>query len=585
MRKQNSEFLTAFTSEAGNDIKNTDYFGFVELDDYACYVIADGIDDQYEAVSAKLAVSAAISAFLESPSMSRRVVKRCLNAANKALVEAKRRRRLKASVIIVLTDYVKMRYGQAGNIRLRLYRNGFLKQKTTDQSLTMDLVREEKVSLDKVAVHEERNNLYTYLGQKKGFQPYISKKIKLMDSDAVSLYTRGVWENIDEGELLDVFAEATFEPQQTVDNIEDMLLSGQPEDLQKYTLAVIFVNKTFNDPNRRRKIKKIILISVIAVFIAAVITVVLVAWHRKREAKREQMQNGYTDTIEYIQMNNYTRAKECCEETEELAESLKDEKMIKELADYTKLIEAVLTADEQLDNRRYSDALLSYQEAAKRSKYVDNVGLDYIEEHLERTTDYISVYELIALGDTLLANLQYDEAEEKYLEAKKLAAKLYFDEGRAASMEALEKLYEEQKKQKEAENEELKTRLEQEASGASYIAQGDTAYAKADYESARVYYTSALQKYVQLNDAAQVEAVEEKLKITEGKISDKEKLHKEAEEYIKLAEDAANGGDYYSAKKYYLLAKDVFATLKNEEKISEVTRKMEVLDLGWQTEE
>ena len=48
MRKQNSEFKTAFTSEADCDLKNTDYFGYVELDDYACYVVADGIDDQLE---------------------------------------------------------------------------------------------------------------------------------------------------------------------------------------------------------------------------------------------------------------------------------------------------------------------------------------------------------------------------------------------------------------------------------------------------------------------------------------------------------------------------------------------------------
>ena len=49
MRKQNSEFLTAFISEASRKIKNTDYFGFVELDNYACYVIADGITNMREA--------------------------------------------------------------------------------------------------------------------------------------------------------------------------------------------------------------------------------------------------------------------------------------------------------------------------------------------------------------------------------------------------------------------------------------------------------------------------------------------------------------------------------------------------------
>ena len=35
MRKQNSEFLTAFTSEANTHLKNTDSFAYVELDDYA----------------------------------------------------------------------------------------------------------------------------------------------------------------------------------------------------------------------------------------------------------------------------------------------------------------------------------------------------------------------------------------------------------------------------------------------------------------------------------------------------------------------------------------------------------------------
>ena len=61
MRKQNSVFKTAFTSEADKNLKNTDSFGYVELDKYACYVIADGIDDQVDGMSAKLAVDTIIS--------------------------------------------------------------------------------------------------------------------------------------------------------------------------------------------------------------------------------------------------------------------------------------------------------------------------------------------------------------------------------------------------------------------------------------------------------------------------------------------------------------------------------------------
>ena len=56
MRKENSDFNTKFISEAGSYLVNADYFAFVELKDYACYVIADGIDLDEKKESAKLAV-------------------------------------------------------------------------------------------------------------------------------------------------------------------------------------------------------------------------------------------------------------------------------------------------------------------------------------------------------------------------------------------------------------------------------------------------------------------------------------------------------------------------------------------------
>lgn len=579
MRKQNSEFLTAFTSEAGKDIKNTDYFGFVELDDFACYVIADGIDDQLEALSAKLAVTAATAAFLEAPSMSRRTVKRCLKAANRALLEAKSKTSLKASIIIVLTNYVKLRYGQAGNIRLRLYRNGFLSHGTTDQSLTMDMVKEEKVSQDKVAAHIERNNLYTYLGQEKEFHPVVSKKLKLTDADVLALYTRGVWEYVDEGEIRDAVAEASKEPQETVNSIEDMLLSRQPENLDKYTLTVIFFNKLFTDPNKKRRFRRILMLMIPVVLAAATITVLLLVRHNKRLEKREQMELCYTDTIEYIQMDNYVRAEEKCGSAAELANELKDMQMTAELGDLMKLIEAVLQGQQLLEEEKYTEAQEAFLEASKRAEYVDRLGADYISRRLELTAAYISVYDLIYLGDALTANQQYDKAEEKYLEAKAQASKIYFDEGRTEALDALERLYETQKEQLQEEDEKRKEQLLQEEAGTSLLAQGDAAFAQGDYESAKVYYSSALQKFVQLQDEAQQEAVSGKLDITEKKIAEKEAQEKEAEEYIRRAEEASDAGNYNSARKYYLLAKDVYAGIKEEEKLAEITRRMEMLSI------
>ncbi|XOS90477.1 hypothetical protein ACLMAB_16225 [Brevibacillus laterosporus] len=75
MRKENSNFQTSFVSEAGTFIENRDYFAFVELDDVACWVIADGIDTDKEVKSAEMAVQSILQSFLDKPTMSRRRLK------------------------------------------------------------------------------------------------------------------------------------------------------------------------------------------------------------------------------------------------------------------------------------------------------------------------------------------------------------------------------------------------------------------------------------------------------------------------------------------------------------------------------
>lgn len=586
MRKQNSEFKTAFTSEADCDLKNTDYFGFVELDDYACYVVADGIDDQLDALSARLAVAAVINAFSEAPSIKKCTMKVCLKAANNALMkETRTKNKLKASVMIVITDYMKFRYGQAGNVRLRLYRNGFLKHQSTDQSLTLDMVKEEQVEPDKIAIHEERNNLYSYLGQEKEFHPYISKKIKLAATDAIALYTRGIWENIDGGELDDVYADATNEPQELVDNVEEMLLSRQPQDLGKYTFATLFVNKVFTDPNKKRRIRKIIMVVAIVLVVVIIAVVIVMMIHNKRAKKREQMEQGYLNTIEYIQIDNYTRAQECCEDAIQLAESLRDRTMQKNLGNYRKLIESVLAAQEHMDGQRFSEAQKTYREAAVRSVYVDSIGLDYINEMLALTADYMTVYDLINLGDILAQNLQYDKAEEKYLEAKSVAGKIYFDVGRKSALEALEKLYADQKAEKEAEEADRKEQMAQQESGANYMTQGDVAFVQGDYDSAKVYYLSAQQLFKDMDDQTQQDVIEEKLQITQDKLEERELLKEEAQGYLQEAETAEAAGEYLSAKKYYLLAKDAYASMKMDNKVEEIARKMERIDIKAEEQE
>ena len=580
MRKQNSTFKTAFTSEADKNLKNTDSFGYVELDKYACYVVADGIDDQVDGTAAKLAVDTIISAFTEAPSMRKGAIRRYLRAANRALLAADSKMRLKASVIVVVSDYVKLRYGQAGNARLRLYRDGFLRLQSKDQSLSMDLVKAEKLEPDKLAKHQERHNLYCYLGQEKEFRPYISKKFKLSNSDAAALMTRGLWEYVDDGILKDAFADASDEPQETVDAVEDLLLSAQPENLGSYTFATIFFNKVYTDPNRKRKIKRAIMIAIPILLVLVVVAIVLIVLYNNRQKQIVSMEQNYYDTIEYIQEDNYIRAQEKCQEALSLAEDLGDEEIRSDADNYLKLIESVIAGDDALTNGEYSDAQRYFLNAQNRSRYADNLGQDYISDRLAQTSQYMSVYEMISLGDTLAQGMQYEAAEEQYLAARALAAQIYFDTGRDDAIAALEQLYADQAEQEAQEAEAAQETATAQAAAASVAAEGDAAFAEGDYERARTFYTTALQQYTELEDQAQIDALTTKLASIAAIQADQAALAAEAQSYASQAEAQYSEGNFVQAKKYYLLARDVYAQLGDDAKLSEVTRRLEVIEMG-----
>lgn len=148
MRKQNSRFNTNFISEEGSALKNSDYFAYAELDNFACYVLADGIEDIADTESAKEAVESIIAKFQEKPSMSKASIHKYLKHANEVLLKAEKYMRLKASIVVAITDYESLRLAYAGNARIRLYRNNKVFYKSTDTSLSTEMVSKELLSED-----------------------------------------------------------------------------------------------------------------------------------------------------------------------------------------------------------------------------------------------------------------------------------------------------------------------------------------------------------------------------------------------------------------------------------------------------
>ncbi|MDR2889654.1 MAG: protein phosphatase 2C family protein, partial [Lachnospiraceae bacterium] len=355
MRKYNSSFKTAFLSEAGSGLKNNDYFAYVELDKYACYVMADGITDLRDSESAKEAIHTIIGEFQNAPSMSARALERYLRAANRELKNRRSYEKLKASVTVVVTNYEKMRYAFAGNTRLRVYRNGRPLYLSYDMSLSQDLVKEERITPDAVARHIERNNLHTCLGMDR-FTPFVSSKIKLKDADIIALYTRGVWENIDEGELKDLIEDTGNDPAECCNQVEDLLMSKQPKNLENYTFVSIFVEKIFLDPKRKKKIKMMIIIGVIAALVIIAIIVVIIVLSNIRERTRTDMGISYQNMQDYIEDGNFVRAGEECQEAVDSAKKIFDKEMQDQLDDYQKFLEAVTRADGIYDEGKYDEA-------------------------------------------------------------------------------------------------------------------------------------------------------------------------------------------------------------------------------------
>lgn len=579
MRKQNSDFQAKFISEAGNQLKNNDYFGYVELDEYACYVIADGITDMQKADGAKLAIETIILHFQAHPSMSRHAMGKWLKEANRVLLEKDSYKSLKASVAVVVTDYQSLRYGYAGNTRLRMYRGGMVYKQSRDMSLAREMADQNQIALDQVEKHEERNNLYSYLGQ-KNFRPYISKKIKLIETDIIALYTRGFWENVDEAELDDVFGEADNEVGNSLDDAEELLLSRQPENLENYTLAAIFINKVYQDPQKRKKRKKILIITLTILILIAIACAVLWFLHKRKLQNIESMNEHYTNTIEYINADNYVRAKEECEETQELADKVKDNSMKKRLQKYLMVIETVILAEESYDKKDYEEAKDYLLLAKEKAKDADNIGKEYIEDRLEVIKYHLAVQDYLELGDMLLESENFEEAEEKYLEAKKLAMDIHDEDGRDKAMQALEQLYQKQKSATEEAEKEAEEKADEEVAAAEMIAKGDQACMDGDYVSARVYYTMAIEKYEELEQPDNQKMAQGKLEAVNQKIQELQQDQSAAASYESQGAALKESGDYWGAKSQYLQARDIHQKLGNTsdvERISEIISQIDAL--------
>ena len=575
MRKQNSKFNTNFISEEGSSLKNSDFFAYAELDNFACYVLADGIEDVADSESAKEAVESIIAKFQEKPSISKGKIHGYLKHANEVLLKAEKYMKLKASIVVAVTDYENVRFGYAGNVRAKLYRNNKMFYKTIDTSLSSEMVSKEMISEDALSRHEQRSNLYTFLGQ-KGFSPVISGKIKLVDTDILILYTKGVWENVSEGEIDNIFAESGKDPKDALLKAEAVLLDKNLGYIDNYTIAGIYIDKVFieSDTKKKKRRKLILIVSIVSVVVILGAIIALYFYKKYTKELKEDMNTHYEKMLKFIEMENYTKADTECEESIKKAESLRNKEMKDLLYHYEQVIEGIIEADEKYDVKSYKEAKPLYELILSEIPYADNAGLSYVRKRLDFISGYESVNLSLDNGDILFDSEIYDKARERYVDAKTEARDIGYEEGKLkaeAKLLAVDQAIAKKDEGKQAEADKQSQNLK---SANDMLSAGDEALSKGDFLSARANYNTAKDILEKSGESAGLSELEQKISTADKKISEGDEEKNKAGGYAVTADEAFLRGDFESARENYEYARRLYVKLKDEINTIEMDKKL-----------
>jgi len=570
MRKQNSDFKTSFLSEVGTQLENRDYHGYVELDDFACWVIADGIDECENKKSAELVVKGVLQAFSGKPGLSRRHVKEYLNATHRILKRESTQVRLKASVMIIVTDYITLRYAHAGNVRLQIISDSLIELESKDHSYYQQKVNDGTFHVDRSTGFEERNNLVNYAGIPRGFNTHVSKKYKLKEMDTALITTVGFWEHVTSIEVLDGLDQTT-DPKAVTDNLEDQLLSKQAENLNNYTIAAIFVNKLFLKEKKIWPIIKKVLLILIPLLI--ILGIWLFIRHRNNLAQQELIERVIEYELsgeDYIIHGSFGRALEQYDSAIELLSEIRefeDEEDLRLKQRINQLIVDGYAAVEREDFERARDYFI------RARNYLIDYGYRipiFESEHIISQIDYIDtriyIDEMIVLGDLQVGLGQYDRALETYRAARIVAIglnNLPLMQRLNLSVDTAQALY-------DGANESLARAEAEEAEQLANDAEGLTPEELAALfeDVARMYQEAGLYE-----EAARMRTRADEIR-SDAAASDILEQQQLAGELEANGDAALLEGDYESALAYYQAAERIYRAINSEFNITLITQKI-----------
>ncbi len=232
-------------SKAGGRKYNEDYCSFIEEAGFGCYVLADGLGGHRGgAMASKITVEAILGHFKASPGNSRDHLKGYLEKARLCFLAEQEKDRsllnMKATLVVVLTDFRELYWGHIGDSRLYCFHDGKIIMQTKDHSVPQHLAASGAISQDQVRFHEDRNRLTRAFdgGDLSRFE-IADKPLMLQGNEAMLLCSDGFWEFVLEAEMEEDL-KTVKTPAQWLDQMEKRLLARVESGNDNYSALALF---------------------------------------------------------------------------------------------------------------------------------------------------------------------------------------------------------------------------------------------------------------------------------------------------------------------------------------------------------
>ena len=540
MRKDEAKFITEFLSEAGTKAENNDYFGYVLLDNYAIWAVADEFDEEEGAkVAARIAVESAIEYFMLRPRFNYDVIKEMMDYANLKVKEKQEETQkyslMHTSLLIVISNYNSILYGNIGNTRFYHIRGGYIISQSRDDTIAQLLVDEEALNISDMRFHRQRNDLLQAIGDFGKIKPNIIKRpVELIEKDVFCLTTVGFWENIDEHDMENDLSR--FEDKkQWLNSLEKRILASLRDNIENYTIAQVEVGAVASpepmEKDKRKLIKKIILVMLIIV----VIILFVIIWNVKRRNGILQAATQYEKLAdEEILKKNFNN-------------SIDNLKL--EIGEYEKL-------------KPKNKGIIGFLTNAEKKRADASKKIDEINKKIGETEKIKKAFSDINEGNEMFNSGNYDEANVKYQQAKY-------------------NLNDNNYKRDELNTEEILTTLDSRINSTVKLKEakaletaGDTAVNEGSYNLAKISYKNAADMYLANGRADYVSQVEKKLE----EITDKEKTAYNGAMLAENKGDSLAQSNINSSKEAYYQARQMYQTLGDTVKVGEIDNKIQELN-------